>query len=154
MNTLLQIFRDQLNSCLRTFNQTWPLKNLIVKVQYVYTATFLTFCSRNLAITLSSTHLPSRNLQTCNVIRKIRWSTLVRRHRQPSLKVSRKISQNQGLLYWLTELCAVKVLQSNAQWSFQENKMIILFLRGHGNEFCNWLVLDAVYIFLSLPMAW
>ena len=63
-------------------------------------------------------------LQTCNnyVIRKIRQSTLVLRHWQPSPKVSRKISQNQGLQHWFTELFVVKVLQSITQWSFHENK--------------------------------
>ena len=35
----------------------------------------------------------SRNLQTCNVIRKNRWSTLVLRHLEPSPKVSLKITQ-------------------------------------------------------------
>ena len=62
------------------------------------------------------------NLETCNVFRKIRLSTFVLRHLQPSLKVSRKSLQNQGLLYWFTELCIVEVLQSTAQWSFNENK--------------------------------
>ena len=37
--------------------------------------------------------------------------------------MSRKIPQNQGLLYWFTELCVVEVLQSTPKWSFYVNKM-------------------------------
>ena len=75
-----------------------------------------------LSLRVGDAEVISRNLETCNVIRKIRLSTLVLRHLQPSLKVSRKSLQNQGLLYSFTELCIVEVLQSTAQWSFQENK--------------------------------
>ena len=52
-----------------------------------------------LSLRVGDAEVISRNLETCNVIRKIRLSTLVLRHLQPSLKVSRKSLQNQGLLY-------------------------------------------------------